>query len=119
MRPASNNNAFASSVAIFETLLLSSNEKSVGALLSRRIFVVYISPGKGGGTSRTHQLAYDWVVDNTERYGIDVLVMSMTRPTFPRFPRRMAELQIILQDEYCLQVFEDGEFKRVGELAED
>jgi len=45
---------------------------------------IHISPGKSGGNSTTHQLAYDWMVDNTERYGIDVLVMSMMRPTFPR-----------------------------------
>ena len=37
---------------------------------------IHLSPGKDGGTSMTHQLAYDWVVDNAQHYGIDVLVMS-------------------------------------------
>ena len=54
MRHASNNNAFASSVAICDTLSLSSNEKSsVGALLS--LFVVYISPGKSVSSKTGHE----------------------------------------------------------------
>ena len=48
---------------------------------------IHISPGSGGGTNSTHQLAYDWVVDNTERYGIDVLVMSMGRSPNQRVDR--------------------------------